>query len=153
LDMNNLPTGETITIPSRNEMLPLPVIQNKRIVISIAEQRMWTYENGNLLNEYIVSTGIDSSPTLPGVYQVQTHEPNAYASVWDLYMPNFLGIYEGWPGFYNGIHGLPMLSSGVRLWADVLGSKASFGCIILDLPASEVVYNWAEDGVVVEILP
>jgi LysM repeat protein len=153
LDMNNLPTGITITIPSKNEMLPLPFIRNKRIVISITDQRLWTYENGNLLNEYIISTGIDSSPTLPGVYQVQTHDPNAYASVWDLYMPNFLGIYEGWPGFFNGIHGLPMLSSGVRLWANVLGTKASFGCIILDLPASEVVYNWAEDGVVVEIRP
>ena len=112
-----------------------------------------TYQDGGLLNEYPVSTGIDSSPTLPGIYQVQLHEPNAYASVWDLYMPNFLGVYEGWPGFWNGIHGLPTLSSGVRLWADVLGRKASYGCIILDLPASETVYQWAEDGVVVEIKP
>jgi len=153
LEMNNLTVGQTLVIPSKNEMLPLPVVLNKRIIISIPEQRMRTYENGSLLNEYIISTGIDSSPTMPGVYQVQIHEPNAYASVWDLYMPNFLGIYEGWPGFWNGFHGLPMLSSGVRLWANVLGSPASFGCIILDLEASETVYNWAEDGVVVQILP
>ena len=41
LDMNTLPVGQTITIPSPNDMLSLPVVPNKRIVISIAEQRMW----------------------------------------------------------------------------------------------------------------
>jgi hypothetical protein len=51
----------------------------------------------------------------------------------------------------NGIHGLPLLSNGVRLWADVLGQPASFGCIILDLEAAEQLYDWAEEGVVVEI--
>ncbi|MCG7852832.1 MAG: L,D-transpeptidase, partial [Methanosarcinaceae archaeon] len=107
---------------------------------------------GNLQDEYIISTGISSSPTHPGVFQVQTHELNAYASVWDLYMPHFLGIYEGWPGFMNGIHGLPTLSNGNRLWADVLGSPASYGCIILDLDDAQALYSWAQDGVVVEII-
>jgi lipoprotein-anchoring transpeptidase ErfK/SrfK len=153
IDPNNLITGQEIIIPSKNEMLPLPIVENKRIVISITEQHMWTYENGQLLDDYVISTGIDTSPTLPGIYQVQTHELNAYASVWDLYMPHFMGIYQGWPGFWNGIHGLPTLSSGVRLWESVLGRKASYGCVILTLQAAETVYNWAEDGVVVEIKP
>jgi hypothetical protein len=76
---------------------------------------------------------------------------SAYASLWDLTMPNFIGIYEAWPGFFNGIHGLPTLSSGQRLWSDVLGRPASYGCIILDLAAAEWLYNWADPGVVVEI--
>jgi len=153
IDPENLLTGQTLIIPSRNEMLPLPVVLNKRIVINITHQRMWTYENGQMLKEYIISTGVDESPTIPGVFQVQTHELEAYASVWDLYMPHFIGIYQGWPGFWNGLHGLPTLSSGVRLWESVLGRKASFGCIILDLASAETVYNWAENGVVVEIQP
>lgn len=153
LDSEHLLTGQTLTIPSRNELLPLPVVMGKRIVVSISEQKLRTYENGQQRHEYVVSTGIDSSPTHPGVFQVQTHEMDAYASVWDLHMPFFLGIYEGWPGFMNGIHGLPTLSSGRRLWADVLGTRASYGCIILDLPAAEALYNWAEDGVVTEINP
>jgi len=153
MDANNLPAGQTITIPSKDELLPLPVIPNKRIVISISQQHLWVYEDGALFAEYVISTGVDRSPTQPGVFQVQTHEPNAYASVWDLYMPNFLGIYEAWPGFMNGLHGLPTLSSGRQLWRDVLGSPASYGCIILDIPAAEFLYTWAEDGVVVEIQP
>ena len=147
-----LQTGQTLTIPSLDDQLPLPVVRDKRIVMSISEQRLWTYENGQLMDEYIISTGIDRSPTQPGVFQVQTHELNAYASVWDLYMPHFLGIYEAWPDFMNGLHGLPTLSNGRRLWADILGRPASFGCIILDLDAAEALYEWAEDGVVVEIL-
>ncbi|PKN86298.1 MAG: hypothetical protein CVU46_08240 [Chloroflexi bacterium HGW-Chloroflexi-8] len=145
--------GQELVIPSKNDLFPLPVIPGKRVVISISEQHMWVYENWEIISDHVISTGIDRSPTLPGVFQIQTHEINAYASKWDLWMPNFMGIYEATPGFMNGIHGLPLLSSGVRLWGNVLGSKASYGCIIMTLQAAEDLYNWAEDGVVVEIKP
>jgi hypothetical protein len=149
---NPLEYGQELVIPSRDALMPLPVIPDKRIVISITDQRLRAYQNGELLWGFIASTGIDDSPTQPGVFQVRTHELNAYASEWDLYMPHFLGVYEAWPEFMNGIHGLPMLSSGRRLWANVLGRPASYGCIILTLEDAETLYNWAEDGVVVEIL-
>ncbi len=146
-----IPAGTKLVIPSLNDLLPLPVILNKRIVISITDQRMWVYQDGDQIKEFVISTGIADSPTQPGVFQVQTHELNAFADSWDLWMPHWMGIYEAWPGFMNGIHGLPMLANGVRLWKNVLGSPASFGCIILDLPEAEWLYGWAESGVVVEI--
>jgi LysM repeat protein len=152
MDSGPLSVGQVLTIPSVDDLLPLSVVPNKRIVISIGEQRLWAYENGQVIHEYVISTGIDRSPTQPGVFQVQTHELSAYASLWDLTMPHFMGIYESWPGFMNGLHGLPTLSGGRILWADVLGRPASYGCIILDLDAAETLYNWAEDGVVVEIV-
>jgi lipoprotein-anchoring transpeptidase ErfK/SrfK len=157
LDADHLLVGTTLVIPSRDVLLPLPVVTDKRVVISISKQRLWAYQRNTatgameLVADYIISTGIDRSPTQPGFFQVQTHEKNAYASVWDLYMPHFLGIYEAWPGFMNGIHGLPTLSNGRGLWADILGRPASYGCIILDLNPAEWLYNWAENGVVVEI--
>ncbi len=153
LDPESLSAGQTLVIPAKTDQLPLPVVPGKRIVISIDKQRLWAYENGELVLKEVISTGMDRSPTQPGIFQVQTHDPNAYASVWDLTMPHFLGIYEAWPGFMNGIHGLPVLSNGQRLWANVLGQPASYGCIILDLQPAKWLYNWAEDGVVVEIQP
>ncbi|HZD57560.1 MAG TPA: L,D-transpeptidase family protein [Anaerolineales bacterium] len=153
LSADNLLAGQELSVPSKDEMLPLPVIEDKRIVISIDQQHLWVYEDGKQIGEYVISTGIDRSPTQPGIFQVQTHELNAYASVWDLYMPHFLGVYEAWPGFMNGIHGLPTLSSGRRLWAGVLGRPVSYGCIVMDLDAAEWLYNWADNGVVVEIKP
>ena len=153
LDPDSLWVGAQLVVPSKDKLLPLPIIPDKRIILSIGKQHMWIYKDGSVIRDFVISTGIDRSPTQPGVFQVQTHDPNAYASVWDLYMPNFMGIYESWPGFMNGIHGLPTLSNGRRLWANILGSPASYGCIILDLPPSEWLYNWAENGVVVEIQP
>jgi LysM repeat protein len=151
LTSNNITSGMSLTIPTKNILLPLPLIENKRIVIDISEQKMTVYENGQVRNTHIVSTGVSDSPTMTGVFQIQTHEINAYASNWDLYMPHFMGIYEAWPGFMNGIHGLPLLSNGQRLWASTLGSPASYGCIILDLGAAEDLFYWADPGVVVEI--
>ena len=157
LDAENLLEGTTLVIPSQDILMPLPVIPDKRIVISISQQHLWAYQRSaatgqmELAADYVISTGIDRSPTQPGFFQVQSHELNAYASVWDLYMPHFLGIYESWPGFMNGIHGLPTLSSGRRLWADILGKPASYGCIILDLNPAKWLYGWADNGVVVEI--
>lgn len=153
VDTNRLKAGLHIVIPSKDDLLPLPVVLNKRIVINISQQRMWTYQDGAELAKYVISTGIDRSPTQPGVFQVRTHVLSAYAKLWDLTMPNFLGIYEAWPGFMNGIHGLPTLSGGRLLWSEVLGRPASYGCIILGLDEAAELYDWAEDGVVVEIQP
>jgi lipoprotein-anchoring transpeptidase ErfK/SrfK len=149
--IKGLINGRTLSIPPKDANLELPIVTNKRIVIDIAAQRMQVYEDRTLAAEYIVSTGVASSPTLPGVFQIQSHFINAYASIWDLYMPHFMGIYKATPDLLNGIHGLPLLSSGRRLWANVLGQPASYGCIILNLDAAESLYNWAEEGVVVEI--
>ncbi|MDY0019686.1 MAG: L,D-transpeptidase [Anaerolineae bacterium] len=66
-------------------------------------------------------------------------------------MPYFMGIYPAGGTVYNGIHELPILSSGQRLWEGTLGSPASFGCIILGIPQAETLYAWAEIGVVVVI--
>lgn len=151
LDSNGLTPGQTLTIPSKDDLLPLPVVAHKRIIIDISDQHLWAYENGAEVHSFVISTGIDRSPTQPGVFQVQEHSASVYQGMWDLTMPHFLSIYESWPGFFNGTHGLPTLSSGAILWRDVLGSPASYGCIILDLDDAEVLYNWAEDGVVVEI--
>ena len=147
----SLRKGLSLNIPSKSDSLPLPVVMGKRIVVSISRQHLWTYESGKLRKEYVISTGMSDSPTMPGVYQVQSHIENAYASNWDLWMPNFMGIYEAVPGFWNGIHGLPIMSNGLRLWGNVLGSPVTYGCILMDLKDSQELYDWAQEGVVVEI--
>ncbi|NDJ35889.1 MAG: L,D-transpeptidase family protein, partial [Chloroflexi bacterium] len=151
INTDGLDVGNTLTIPAKTDLLPLPVVEGKRMLVDISDQRAWAYQDGDLWREFIISTGIDRSPTQPGVFQMQLFDEYAYAGNWDLYMPDFIGIYEAWPGFMNGFHGLPTLSSGVTLWADVLGQPASYGCIILDLDDSTALWQWAEPGIVVEI--
>lgn len=148
-----LSVGQRIIIPSPDDLLPLPVVENKRIVVSIAEQRMWAYENGELRWEWVVSTGIASSPTAPGVFQVQSHEENAYAGNWDLWMPHFLGIYRPAPqvDFMNGFHGFPTRNGTTLLWTGDLGHPVTYGCILLSSDNAALLYEWAEDGVIVEV--
>ncbi|MBN1284284.1 MAG: L,D-transpeptidase family protein [Anaerolineae bacterium] len=152
VDPSNLHAGDVVNIPSRDIMLPLPIVPDKRIVIDIGDLRMYVYEKGELLKNWGTSTGIDSSPTLPGVFQIRTHEELAYASSWDLWMPHFMGVYEAAPGFMNGIHGLPKRGGHTLVWRDALGSyRTSYGCIILGLEEAEWLFNWAQEGVIVEI--
>jgi LysM repeat protein len=153
VDLNALTVGQELIIPSQDVLLPHPPVPYKRIVISLAEQRMRVYENGAVIHDWLVATGRDGSPTLPGVFQVLSKEENAYASLWDLEMPHFIGIYVSGPGFTNGIHALPILSSGQRLWEGALGTRASYGCVILGIREAEELYNWAELGVTVEVRP
>lgn len=151
VDLNWLRVGQQLTIPSQDVLTPYIPVPGKRIVISVAEQRMRVYENDQLLYEWPVSTGISTSPTYTGIFQVLDKEENAYAGQWDLWMPYFLAVYRAGGEVYNGIHALPILSSGQRLWAGLLGSPASYGCIILGVEEAETLYNWAEVGVLVVI--
>jgi lipoprotein-anchoring transpeptidase ErfK/SrfK len=152
---DSLREGQVLTIPSPDVLLPLPVVEHKRIVISIGRQRMWAYQDGSLRWEWVVSTGIESSPTAPGVFQIQSHDPNAYAASWDLWMPYFMGIYRPVPtsDFMNGFHGFPTRDGANLLWTGSLGYPVTYGCILLDTQNAALLYEWAEPGVVVEIQP
>jgi lipoprotein-anchoring transpeptidase ErfK/SrfK len=152
---DNLFVGDAIKIPSVDGLLPLPVVEKKRIKISLKDQKMQAYEDGKLKWDWIASTGIASSPTSPGVFQIQTHEPMAYAARWDLYMPSFMGIYRPVPDqdFMNGFHGFPSRDQKQILWQRNLGKPITYGCILLDSKNAKLLYDWADEGVVVEITP
>jgi lipoprotein-anchoring transpeptidase ErfK/SrfK len=147
--------GQSISIPPADLFLKLPVVPDKRIEVSISQQRTRVYENGQMIWDWAASTGIASSPTWTGVYQILSHEPNAYAANWDLYMPNFMGVYQPVPGsdFTNGFHGFPTRGGGQLLWENSLGSRVTYGCILLSDANMQLLYDWAEEGVIVEILP
>jgi LysM repeat protein len=152
---NALSVGQVITIPSPDELLPLPVVENKRIVVSISRQAMWAYQDGVARWVWPISTGIESSPTSPGVFQVQSHDENAYAASWNLWMPYFMGIYRPVPtsNFMNGFHGFPTRDGATLLWTGNLGTPVTYGCILVETGNAALLYDWAEEGVIVEILP
>ncbi len=151
--IDSVSPGQSITIPSPDTFMPYKVDPDKRVVVSISQQRTRVFENGTLKWDWATSTGISDSPTWPGIYQVISHEPNAYAGNWDLWMPHFMGVYQPIPGadFTNGFHGFPTRGGSQILWTNSLGTKVTFGCILLNNENAELLYNWAEEGVVVEI--
>ena len=151
VDLEALAIGMELVMPSIDVLFPHPLVPGKRIEISLPEQRLRAYEDEQLVYDFTCSSGMTSTPTIAGQFQVLFKEESAYASRWSLEMPYFMGVYQEGPDFANGIHELPITSSGNRLWAGVLGWPASYGCIILDVGDAELLYNWAPVGTLVRI--
>jgi lipoprotein-anchoring transpeptidase ErfK/SrfK len=126
-----------------------PYTGTKRVEVSISEQHMYVYEGDTLVFSFVASTGMNSA-TRVGNFAILDKIPNAYGSTWDLWMPNWLGIYYS-GNIENGIHALPILSNGVTLWSGYLGSPISYGCIVLSTYDSQLLYDWVDLGVPVNI--
>jgi len=151
IDLDKLQVGQELIIPPQEVLTPYETVPGKRVEISIPEQRLRVYENDVLIHDWPCSTGKEDSPTYTGNFQVLSKEEMAYASQWDLEMPHFIGIYRAGGDTHNGIHALPILANGQRLWEGNLGSRASFGCIILGIEEAEILFDWVELGVPVII--
>ncbi len=122
---------------------------SKYILVDISEQHMYVYEGDALVYSFVASTGMNNA-TRVGTFAVQSKIPNAYGATWNIWMPNWLGIY--WAGgLENGIHALPILPNGATLWEGFLGRPVSYGCVVLGTYEAQVLYDWAEMGTPVEI--
>ena len=121
----------------------------KRILVDISDQHMYVYERDKLVYSFVSSTGMNNS-TRVGSFSVLNKIPNAYGETWNIWMPNWLGIY--WSGYLqNGIHALPILPNGAQLWAGYLGTPISYGCVVIGSYEAHLLYDWAEIGTPVQI--
>ena len=148
--IENLPAPASAGYDSTSQYDSPPTYAgSKYILVDISEQHMYVYEGDSLIYSFIASTGMGNS-TRAGTFSVLNKIPNAYGATWNIWMPNWLGIY--WSGsLQNGIHALPILSNGATLWAGYLGTPISYGCVVLDTYDAQVLYNWADIGTPVEI--
>jgi len=144
------PTPEYAAQQTYTQQQSAPVYGgNKYILISISEQHLYAYEGDALAYSFVASTGMNNA-TRAGSFSVLDKIPNAYGATWNIWMPNWLGIY--WAGsMENGIHALPILPNGAQLWAGFLGRPISYGCIVLGAYEAQLLYDWADVGTPVEI--
>lgn len=150
-DPSSIYAGQELVIPGVDYIppQPVPIGGPKRILVDISEQHLYAYEGNVLVYSFVASTGMNNA-TAVGNFSVLNKIPNAYGSTWNIWMPNWLGIY--WAGgLQNGIHALPILPGGGRLWAGYLGTPISYGCVVLGEYESGLLYNWAEIGTPVVI--
>ncbi|MBM4425901.1 MAG: L,D-transpeptidase [Chloroflexi bacterium] len=121
----------------------------KSILVDISEQHMYVYDGSLLVYSFVASTGMNNA-TRVGNFSVLNKIPSAYGSTWNIWMPNWLGIY--WAGsLQNGIHALPILPNGGTLWAGYLGTPISYGCVVLGAYEAQVLYDWVDVGTPVDI--
>ncbi|NWG18615.1 MAG: L,D-transpeptidase family protein [Chloroflexi bacterium] len=128
--------------PTAADAPPAPTSVGKSIVVSTDSQRIFAYENGQLVRSRLVSTGLPDTPTVKGDYKVYVKYVADDMSGPDYFLPQVpytMYFYQGY-----GIHG--------TYWHNNFGRPMSHGCVNLPVGDAEWFFNWAEVGTPVRVI-
>ncbi|MBI2310598.1 L,D-transpeptidase [Candidatus Collierbacteria bacterium] len=118
----------------------------KYIEVDVSQQKMFLFENGNLLKSFRVSTGL-YYPTPSGKYKIINKSTLGYSGIFDVFMPYWMAFsYAKDLGAYLGIHELPYkLSGGEKFYrfGNYIGQKKTGGCVALAPGDSREVYDFS----------
>ena len=146
-DANLLWVGQELTIPAGGMYVPenvpaAPTNSGKSIVVATDDQRIYAFENGQLVRSHLVSTGLPATPTVKGTYNIYVKYVADDMSGPDYFLPQVpytMYFYQGY-----GIHG--------TYWHNSFGRPMSHGCVNLPTPEAEWFFNWAEVGTPVKVI-
>jgi lipoprotein-anchoring transpeptidase ErfK/SrfK len=128
--------------PSQEDAPPAPTTTGKSIVVSTDNQRIYAYENGQLVRSHLVSTGTAKTPTVKGDYKIQyKFEAD------DMQGPDYFLPQVPWTMyFYQGyaIHG--------TYWHNSFGRPMSHGCVNLPVDEARWFFEWADLGTVIRVI-
>lgn len=138
-------------------------VTDKRIVVSLSQERLWAYQGNNLLLTTLVTTGNKELPTPTGVFHIMfARHPFTFISMWPKgskfwYPPSpvHYALYFKDYGYY--IHDAP--------WRHFYGpgsdsvdgqpgnpTTGTHGCVNVPLEAMIQLYKWATPGTAVQIV-
>ena len=149
-------TGMELRVPYGAPPLPVrlpPVpISGSSFLVSLSRQQCWVFSGREIQYAWNCSTGHGQWRTRTGNFAVQSKIDNAKSNVWKLDMPWWLGIYDV-GAVENGIHGLPVSwKTGRKIWTELIGQPATFGCAMLGDENAETLFNLAYIGMPVHII-
>lgn len=124
-----------------------PANFDKLLVASISAKKLWAYQNGQLVNEFLSSDGAPATPTPVGQYKIY-----AKYAVQDMRgtNPNGTSYFQPkvpWVSYFtagNAVHGVYWHPDS---WFGV--NNSSHGCVGLKVSEAQWVYNWAPIGTTV----
>ncbi len=144
--------GQLLQIPAAGDgMLPVefsnnapgaPNTEGKHILVRLSDQRVFAYEDGELLREFVVSTGLPGTPTVQGDYAIylKYRSQRMVGPGYDLPgVPYVMYFYQGY-----GLHG--------TYWHNNFGQPMSHGCVNLRTPDAAWLYDWAPMGTPVRVI-
>jgi len=120
----------------------------KYIDINLSAQVMSIFDEGKILDSYMVSSGKRGMDTPKMETKIYNKFPRAFSKAYGLFMPNWMALV---PDGKYGIHELPEWPSGYKEGANHLGIPVSHGCVRLGVGSAKRVYDFAEVGTPVVI--
>ncbi len=140
-------SGQLLKIPNWPPEPPTPdITEGREIIVVLSTQRTYAFEDGKLVNTFIVSTGLPGTPTLQGHFHIYLK-----ARYLDMNGPGYTLPEVPWnmcfipKGLGYCLHG--------TYWHDSFGQPMSHGCVNLTEPDAEWLYNWSEVDDVVWVIP
>ena len=113
----------------------------KQIVVDLSDQRVYAYENGQLLKNMLVSTGTAAFPTVQGDYKVYLKYESQTMSGPGYNLPGVPYVLYFYQGY--SLHG--------TYWHSNFGTPMSHGCVNMYTPDAQWVWNWAPIGTPVHV--
>jgi lipoprotein-anchoring transpeptidase ErfK/SrfK len=136
-----LPAANPETDDQTNSSPVLKGIQGHWLDVNLSEQRLYAYNGDQLVQSFIVSTGVWLTPTVTGQYYIYVKYLYADMTGPGYYLPNVPYVMY----FYNGygIHG--------TYWHNNFGTPMSHGCVNLAPEEAAWVYEFSSVGTLVNI--
>jgi lipoprotein-anchoring transpeptidase ErfK/SrfK len=141
--------GQELTIPAASiyeptaaDAPPAPTNSGKSIVVSLDKQRIYAYENGQLVHSHLASTGLPATPTVKGDFKIYVKYVADDMSGPGYFLPQVpytMYFYQGY-----GIHG--------TYWHNSFGRPMSHGCVNLPTDEAKWFFDWASVGTPVRVI-
>jgi lipoprotein-anchoring transpeptidase ErfK/SrfK len=133
----------TLRLEQARKFSPALILTGKYVDINLAQQVLCTFENGKVIDCYLVSTGKRGMETPKGQFSIRNKAPRVWSKRYGLFMPYWSAVASD--GSF-GIHELPEWPGGYKEGAAHLGIPVSHGCIRLGVGPAKIVYDWADIG-------
>lgn len=122
---------------------PEEIDEERWIDVSLSEQRLRAYEDGEVVRSTLVSTGLPETPTPPGQFRIWIKLRYDDMSGPGYHLENVPYVMYYYRGY--GLHG--------TYWHDNFGQPMSAGCVNLPTEEAAWVYDFVDVGTLVNVRP
>ena len=137
------PVPESGDSPFPKSNAPTPTMsKGKQIIIVLSQQRVYAFEDGILIRQFLVSTGLPATPTVQGSFKIHRKVETRHMRGPGYDLPNVPWVMYFYAGY--ALHG--------TYWHNNFGSPMSHGCVNMRTPEAEWLYRWAPVGTPVLVI-
>lgn len=129
--------GQTLTIPAWP-----PKNDGREVYVVLSQQKAYALEDGKVVREFTVSTGVTEHPTVTGHYKIYVKYRFDDMSGPGYYIKDVPYVMYFFQGY--GLHG--------TFWHNNFGTPMSHGCVNLTVSDAEWLFAWASVGTPVVVV-